>query len=93
MINSSAARKLDTGNIQGLVPAVDYCHMEETNDSNQSEEEEHNVSNVQRSESESSKSSEEEKIDNESFQPSVKHRSDITSKDLSIGELLITSVF
>ena len=60
-LENSSASDLDTRNIQGLVPAVDYCHMEETDDSNQSEEEEHNVSNVQRSESESSKSSSEEK--------------------------------
>ena len=90
---NSSASDLDTRNIQGLVPAVDYCHMEETDDSNQSEEEEHNVSNVQRSESESSKSSSEEKIDNESFQPSVKRRRDMTAKDLDIGDLFKTSMF
>ena len=59
-LSNSSATNLDTGNTQGLVPEVHSCHVEETNDSNQSEEKEHNVSDVQRSENESSKSSSEE---------------------------------
>ena len=90
---NSSPLDLDNGNTQGLAPAVDYCYVKETDDSNLSEEEEHCVINFQPSESESSKLSSSEEIDNDSCQPSVRRRSDITANDLDIGELFITSVF
>ena len=84
---------LDAGNTQRLVQTKDSCYLEETDDNNLLEDEELSVSNVHQSESDSSKSSEENERDKESFQPRDKRRSNMTAKNLDIGDLFNTSMF
>ena len=51
------------------------------------------VSNAHQSDIDSRKLSEDDDGDNESFQPRVKRRRDMTAKDLDIGDLINTNMF
>ena len=92
-LSNSGTVYLGIGNTQGLVPQEDSCYAEETDDSNRSEDEVLSVGNVHQSDSDSSKSSEDDDRDNESVQPNVKSRRDVTAKDLEIGDSLNTNIF